>query len=109
MLEDGEVAGAGGHEVEPLPGSGGLVRGGKDGEGARGRGGMVDVHDDEIDKVDRRRFVKDLLHGNAVQARVIAVTEPEHRERHAAALTVPVAHGEGSDRLDKPKDAIRLE
>lgn len=36
VLEDGEVAGAGGHEVEPLPGSGGLVRGGKDGERAKG-------------------------------------------------------------------------
>lgn len=85
VLEDAPAAGAHGHEVEPL-------------------------HDDQVDEVDRRRLVELLR----VVVRIDAVghraeAEPQRAERDAAALEVPVRHGEGGDGLQDAQHAVRVQ
>lgn len=87
VREDTQVAGAQGHDVEPL-------------------------HDDERDEVDAAgdgEVVGDVVGCLAGRGRDVAEGEPEAAEGQAVARQIPVAHGEGADGLEDTDQAVRLQ
>lgn len=69
-----------------------------------------DLHNDEINEVDRRSYVE--LLGIVIRVDVIrenAIGEPQRAEGDSVTLEIPISHGERSHGFDHTKDPIRLD